>query len=101
MLKLRMEVNKMSDEKSGDESLGRSVGKIVHYYDKLSVGIIELTGAVKVDDKIKIKGHSTDIEQMVDSIQINHADVQEAKAGDVIGIKVNGHVREDDKVYAV
>lgn len=93
--------DKKYEVKCEDEDLGKVLGKITHYYSKLGVGIIELADIIKVDQKIKIKGHSTDIEQAVDSIQINHQDVEEAKKGDVIGVKVSGHVREGDKVYAV
>lgn len=90
------------DDKKREESedLGKPIGKITHYYSKLGVGIIELAGSLKAGDKIKIKGHTTDIDQAVDSIQINHEDVEEAKKGDVIGIKVSDHVREGDEVYA-
>lgn len=78
---------------------GQVIGKVTHYYTKIGVGIVELADTLKTGDKIKIKGHSTDLEQTVDSIQINHAEVAEAKKGDVVGIKVADHVREGDKVY--
>lgn len=84
-----------------EEKMGKPVGKIEHYYSKLGVGIVKLNGGLKVGDKIKIKGHTTDIDQTVDSIQINHEDVESAKKGDVIGVKVSDKVREDDKVYKV
>lgn len=87
------------DAKEEKEDLGKPIGKITHYYSHLNVGIIELAETLKVGDKIKIKGHSTDLEQNVDSMQVNHEDVQEAKKGDVIGVKVSEHVREGDKVY--
>lgn len=77
----------------------KAIGKITHFYTKIGVGIIELTGTLKVGDKIKIKGHSTDIEQDVDSIQVDHAEVEEAKKGDVIGLKVSDKVREGDEVF--
>ena len=77
------------------------IGSVTHYFSKISVGIIKLRGNLKVGDKIHIKGHTTDIEQNVDSIQIEHKDVQEAKPGDDIGIKVTDHVREHDEVYKV
>lgn len=82
------------------EDLGKEIGKITHFYSHLNVGIITLSAGLKVGDKIKIKGHSTDIEQGVDSMQIDHKDVEEAKSGDVIGIKVSEPVREGDMVYA-
>lgn len=88
----------MADEKK-EEKMGAEVGKITHFYSKLGVGIVELTDTLKTGDQIKINGHSTDIEQSVDTIQIDHKDVPEANKGDVIGIKVTDKVREGDKVY--
>ncbi|MBM3249637.1 MAG: hypothetical protein FJZ09_02185 [Candidatus Omnitrophica bacterium] len=79
----------------------KEVGKITHYYNHLSVGIIELSDALTVGETIHVKGHSDDFTQTVDSIQIEHADVPSAKAGDVIGIKVAGKVHPHDKVYKV
>ena len=81
------------------QSKEKPIGKITHYYSKIGVGIIELKSDLKVGDKIKIKGHSTDFDQSVDSIQIDHKEVEEAKSGDVIGMKVNDKVREGDEVY--
>ena len=82
-----------------ENDLGKPIGKITHYYSNIGVGIIELSDSLKVGDKIRIKGHTTDIEETVDSMQIDHKDVEEAKKGDVIGIKVPDHVRETDQVY--
>lgn len=79
----------------------REVGVITHYYGRLSVGIVELSDTLKVGDTVHIKGHSSDFTQVVDSIQIEHADVSEAKAGDLIGLKVIQKVHEHDKVYKV
>ena len=77
------------------------VGKITHYFGKISVGIIELSGDLKVGDTIHIKGMHSDFTQGVDSMQIEHEVVQSAKAGDFIGIKVSDRVHEHDKVYKV
>lgn len=79
----------------------KEVGKVTHYYDRLSVGIIELTDSLKLGDSIHIKGHSEDFTQAIDSIQIEHASVPEAKSGDIIGIKVGQKVHPHDKVYKV
>lgn len=79
----------------------KDIGKITHYYGHISVGIIELTDTLKIGDSIHIKGHSSDFTQTVDSIQIEHKDVTEAKAGDVVGIKVTGKVHPNDKVFKV
>jgi len=97
------EVIKLAEEKkeeAKEEKIeGKVVGKITHYYDSLEVGIIELSDSLKVGDKIKIKGHTTEIDQGVDSMQIDHKDVTEAGKGDVVGMKVGGRVREGDQVY--
>lgn len=79
----------------------KPIGKIIHYYDKIQVGIIELADSLKVGDKIKIQGNTTDLEQTVDSMQIQHKNVEEAKKGDQIGIKVTEKVREGDQVFRV
>jgi putative protease len=79
----------------------KEIGKITHYYGHLSVGIVELSDALKLGETIHIKGHSSDFTQGVDSMQIEHANVSEAKAGDVIGIKVSQKVHPHDKVYKV
>lgn len=79
----------------------KEVGKVTHYFSKIGVAAITLTDTLKVGDKIRIKGHTTDFEQVVESMQINKTDVKEAKAGDEIGIKVKEKVREKDVVYKV
>ena len=83
------------------ESKEKQIGKITHYFDQISVGVIELTGTLKVGDKIRIKGTTTDFEQKVDSMQIEHDQVKEAKKGDAIGMKVADRVRLNDIVYLV
>lgn len=79
----------------------KEVGKITHFYSHLNVGIIELSDTLKAGDTIHIKGHSSDFTQNVDSIQIEHANVPEAKPKDVVGIKVISKVHPHDKVYKV
>jgi putative protease len=79
----------------------KEIGKITHYYGNISVGIIELCDILKVGDTIHIKGHSSDFTQSIDSMQIEHADVLEAKAGDLIGIKVIQKVHPNEKVFKV
>jgi len=79
----------------------KEIGQITHYYGNLSVGIVELSDILKVGETIHIKGHSEDFNQTVDSMQIEHANVSEAKAGDMIGIKVTQKVHPGDKVFKV
>jgi len=79
----------------------KEIGKIAHYYGNISVGIIELSDSLTVGETIHIKGHSEDFTQSIDSMQIEHANVQEAKAGDLVGIKVMQKVHPQDKVFKV
>lgn len=79
----------------------KQVGRVTHYFGKVGVAAIELEDELKVGDTIRIKGHTSDWTQKVDSMQIEHQQVQEAKAGDVIGVKVKEHAREHDVVYKV
>ncbi|KKQ90870.1 MAG: Translation elongation factor-like protein [Berkelbacteria bacterium GW2011_GWA1_39_10] len=80
---------------------GKPIGEISHFYSKIGVGIIDLKDTLKKGDKVKIKGHSTEIDQDIDSIQVDHKEVEEAKKGDIVGVKVSDKVREGDKVYKI
>ncbi|MBN2097806.1 MAG: hypothetical protein JW714_04945 [Candidatus Omnitrophica bacterium] len=78
------------------------IGAVTHYYSHLGVGIIKIEeGSLKVGDTVHFKGHTTDFQQAIESIQVEHQDVQEAKVGDLVGIKVSEHVREHDEVFKV
>ena len=78
------------------------IGKVTDYFRKIEVAAIDITqGTLSVGDTIHIKGHTTDFTQVVESMQIEHENVQTVKAGDSIGIKVKDHVRDHDKVYKV
>ena len=77
------------------------IGTVSDFFARPVVAAIELTAALEVGDKIHIKGHTTDLELIVDSMQINNVDVKEAKAGDSIGVKVSERVRKRDTVYKV
>jgi len=77
------------------------IGTVSDFFSRPVVAGIELTAPLKLGDKIHIKGHTTDLEITVDSMQINNVDVQQAKAGDAIGIKVSERVRRGDTVYKV
>jgi translation elongation factor EF-1alpha len=79
----------------------KEIGKITHYFGHISVGIIELKDDLKVGDKVRIKGHTSDLTQDITSMQIEHATVTEGKAGDSVGIKVPQKVHPNDKVYKV
>ena len=77
------------------------IGKVSDFFSRPVVAGIELTATLKQGDKIHIKGYTTDMELIVDSMQINNVDVNQAKTGDAIGIKVNERVRRGDIVYKV
>lgn len=77
------------------------VGKIAHYYGKIGVAVVALTDELKVGDEISIEGAETNLRQKVESMQIEHENIQTAKAGDDIGMKVADKVREKDNVYKI
>lgn len=77
------------------------IGEVSDFFARPVVAGINLSAPLKLGDKIHIKGHTTDLEMVVNSMQINNANVTEAKAGDSIGIKVTDRVRRGDKVYKV
>ena len=77
----------------------REVGRVSHFFGRINVAIIEVTGNISVGDQILIKGPTTDIGQTVDSMEIEHKKVMQAEAGQSIGMKVNARVRENDIVY--
>ncbi len=79
-----------------------AVGTITHYYSHLSVAVAQINkGTLRTGDTIHIKGHTTDITQTVDSMEFEHHHVEQAAAGQSVGIKVIDHVREHDIVYRV
>ena len=94
-------VEEEKQEEPKEESLGEEIGKITHHFSKIGVGVIELSGSLSVGDKIRIKGATTDFEQEIDSMQIEHENVEKADAGQSIGLKVKEPVREHDTVYKV
>ena len=80
----------------------KEIGYVSNYFSNISVAAIEITDdTLSVGDTIRFKGHTTDFETKVDSIQIEHESVQEAKKGESIGLKVPEKVRTQDKVYKV
>ena len=80
----------------------KEVGRVTDYFSKINVAALEITGEdLKVGDTIHIKGHTTDIQQTIDSMQIEKASVSLAKKGDRVGIKVKDRVRPHDTVFKV
>jgi putative protease len=77
----------------------KKVGTVTHFYGKIGVAIIELSAGLKVGDKVKIGTETDNTEEVVSSMQVEHAEIQEAKAGDVIGLKVSAKVHEGASVF--
>lgn len=77
------------------------VGKITHYFTKIGVAVVELEDTLRVGDEISIEGTTTNFTQKVESMQIEHKNVEEAKKGDSIGLKVVDRVREGDLVFKI
>ncbi len=83
----------------GEQGEVIEVGRVTHFFNKISVAVVELKAPLTVGDRIMIKGPSTDFEQIVESMQIEHKNVARAEAGQMVGLKVNQRVREKDIVY--
>ncbi|OGQ00967.1 MAG: translation elongation factor-like protein [Deltaproteobacteria bacterium RBG_19FT_COMBO_52_11] len=80
----------------------QKVGEVMKFFAKPGVAAIKLTeGMLKVGDRIKFKGHTTDFEDQIQSLQIENQVVEKAEAGQLIGIKVKDRVREKDAVYKI
>jgi len=81
---------------------GERVGIVTHYYNHLSVAIIQLdTGMLRIGDTIHVKGHTSDFKQPVGSMEVNHVRTDTVQAGSSFGLRVNEHTREHDVVYKV
>lgn len=89
-LKGRCLNTKMTDKK---------IGTVTHFFDKISAGSIKLDGKLKVGDKVRIQGVTTNFEQEISEIQLEHKSIPEGKKGQEVGVKVNEKVREGDGVY--
>jgi hypothetical protein len=87
--------------KKSAKNEGILIGLITHYFPHVQAAVIKLKGALAKGDTVKIKGHTTDLTQIVTSMQIDRVDIQNAKKGDEIGLQVSSRVRQQDKVYKI
>jgi len=85
----------MSEEHAPEQA----IGTVTHYFGHLSVAAVTLTDTLRAGEKIHITGHTTNIEQTVDSMEVDHAQVESAGPGDDVALHVNDHVREHDKIF--
>lgn len=77
------------------------IGKITHYYDKIGVAVLELTDSLAKGDTIRVSGHDNEFTQEVASMQVEHQEIETAKKGQAIGLKVDQTVHDGDEVYKV
>ena len=77
------------------------VGEISHYYNKIGVAVVDVKKTIKVGDKLRFSGPGEEFEQTVDSMQIEHENIPEAKSGQSVGMKVNQEVKKGAEVYRV
>ncbi len=77
------------------------VGTITHYFAKPEVGVVKLTAEIKVGDVLHIRGHTTDVQQEITSMEVDHGAVESAAAGTEVAFKVKGRVRKGDDVFKV
>lgn len=83
------------------KNLEEKIGHVTHYFGHIPAGIFKLTGKLKRGEKIHVKGTTTDFTQKVDSIQIDHKDVETAKKGEEVGVQTEQKVRDGDEVFLV
>jgi translation elongation factor EF-1alpha len=76
----------------------KEIAEVTHYFSNIGVAVIKLSGTLKVGDVVQFKGASTEFDQTIDSMQVEHEPIPEAKNGDEVGLKVKDKVRPGDKV---
>lgn len=77
----------------------KKIGKVIHFFDKINVAVIKLDGNLNVGDEISVEGSTTNLQQKVDSMQIDKSPIPAAKKGQEVGMKVKDKVRVNDLVY--
>ena len=92
---------KKPSAKKAAKKEGNLIGLITHYFPHVQAAVIKLKGPLAMGDTVKIKGHTTDLTQIISSMQIDRVDISNAKKGDEIGLQVSSRVRQHDKVYKV
>lgn len=85
-----------------EEGLGAPAAEVIHYFDKIKVAVLRANSPLAAGDKVRIiGGEDTDFEQMIESMQVEHNQIDQAKKGDEIGLKVKEKVRDGYKVYLI
>ncbi len=81
--------------------MGKLIGKVTHYYNKISVAIIELVSEIEVGEIVRFWGKKTDFSQRIESLQKNHQNILKAEKCEVVGVKVEQEVEDGDEVYKI
>ena len=84
---------------SEEHDPGQTIGTVTHYFGHLSVAAVTLIDTLRIGDRIHIRGHTTNVEQTVDSMEVEHAKVESAGPGDDVALQVADHVREHDQIF--
>ncbi|KKU14980.1 hypothetical protein A3A20_00530 [Candidatus Wolfebacteria bacterium RIFCSPLOWO2_01_FULL_45_19] len=79
----------------------KPIGEIKHYYGGIGVAVIKFGKAVKVGDRVSVKGATSDFEETISSMQYDHKEIKGAKKGQEVGVKISKKVREGDKIYEI
>ena len=92
----------MPEGETPASSAGEEIGIVISFFAVPNAALVEIkSGSLKIGDTIWIRGHTTDLKQAVESMQIGRAAIQEAASGQQVGIKVSGRVRQHDRVYKI
>lgn len=78
---------------------GKQIGKVTHFFDRISVAVISLERALKLGDQVHFQGSHTDFQQEVTSMQVEHEPVKKGKKGEEVAVKVDQPVRRGDTLY--
>lgn len=82
-------------------SEAKPLGEVIHYYNRIQVAVLRLKGGLKQGQRVRFHGAHTDFEQSAASLQVDHVEVTEAKAGSEVAVKVDQTVRQGDGVFLV
>jgi hypothetical protein len=88
-------------DSGGGKMPDEAIGKVTHYFDRIGVAVLQLTGTVRVGDTLHFHGHATDFTQKVDSLQVEHLSVSEGNPGQEVALKVSQKVHPHDQVLKV
>jgi translation initiation factor IF-2 len=80
---------------------GKLVGHVTHYYTRLGVAVLDLTDSIRLGDVLHILGSTTDLRQVVRSMQIEHEPVEEVSPGQEVALEVDRRVRPRDRVFRI